>query len=344
MLKLAYPYVLILLPLALLLRPRKAEPGSVAAPHLPIHSWLTRLPGVGMITPARSRWRQLLLLLAWIALVVALARPQHVGKPVNLALSGRDLLLVVDISPSMQTQDMVMNNQQMSRLDAVKEVVADFIAQRKGDRIGLELFGTQPYIQAPLTFDHKTVQTLLNESQPGMAGRATSIGDAIGLAVKRLKDRPQKERVVILLTDGANTAGELPPAKAAAIAADAHVKIYTIGIGADSMQQNGFFGPVIVNPSADLDAQLLKKIASKTGGQYFRAKNTPELAQIYQDIDQLEPIKLQSKPYRPTTELFMWPLGVAVSLFILVIFARLLPATTGASRRPAAARGEVTDG
>ncbi|WP_097462429.1 vWA domain-containing protein [Mangrovitalea sediminis] len=325
MLTLAYPYVLLLLPLALLLRPRRVEPSSVAAPHLPIHGWLSRLPGVGISTPTGSRWRKLILLLAWIALVIALARPQHVGKPVNLSLSGRDLLLVVDISPSMQTHDMVMNNQQVSRLDAVKEVVADFIAHRKGDRIGLELFGTQPYIQAPLTFDHKTVQTQLDESQPGMAGRATSIGDAIGLAVKRLKDRPQKERVVVLLTDGANTAGQLPPAKAAAIAADAHVKIYTIGIGADSMQQQGFFGMQTINPSADLDAQLLKKIASKTGGQYFRAKNTPELAQIYQAIDQLEPINLQSKQYRPTTELFVWPLGVAVILFLLVIFARAIP-------------------
>lgn len=325
MLTLAYPYVLLLLPLALLLRPRRVEPSSVAAPHLPIHGWLSRLPGVGISTPTGSRWRTLILLLAWIALVIALTRPQHVGKPVNLSLSGRDLLLVVDISPSMQTHDMVMNNQQVSRLDAVKEVVADFIANRKGDRIGLELFGTQPYIQAPLTFDHKTVQTQLDESQPGMAGRATSIGDAIGLAVKRLKDRPQKERVVILLTDGANTAGQLPPAKAAAIAADAHVKIYTIGIGADSMQQQGFFGMQTVNPSADLDARLLKKIASMTGGQYFRAKNTPELAQIYQAIDQLEPINLQSKQYRPTTELFVWPLGVAVILFLLVVFARAIP-------------------
>lgn len=321
MLTLAYPWLLVLLPLPLLFR-RQGEKAPVAAPHLPTGHWLTRLPGVTGVTRTRASWRRWLVLLAWIALVLALARPQWVGPPVNTSVSGRDIMLAVDISPSMQTHDMVVHDRQVSRLDALKHVVSNFIAKRKGDRIGLILFGTQPYIQAPLTFDHKTLKQLLDEAQAGMAGRATAIGDAIGLAVKRLKNRPEKERVLILLTDGANNAGELPPDKAAQIAHDAHVKIYTIGIGANAMEMNGFFGPQVVNPSQDMDTGLLKKIARETGGQFFRATSAPKLAMIYQDINKLEPINLESRAYRPTTDLFFWPLAVAVVLLLMVWASR----------------------
>lgn len=321
MLTLAYPWLLVLLPLPLLFRP-KGEKAPVAAPHLPTRHWLASLPGVTGVTRTRASWRRWLALLSWIALVVALARPQWVGAPVNTSVSGRDIMLAVDISPSMQTHDMVVNDRQVSRIHALKRVVGQFIAKRKGDRIGLILFGTRPYIQAPLTFDHKTLKQLLDEAEPGMAGRATAIGDAIGLAVKRLKNRPEKERVLILLTDGANNAGALPPAKAAQIAHDAHVKIYTIGIGATSMEMNGFFGPQVVNPSQDMDVGLLKKIAKDTGGHFFRATSTPKLAMIYQDINKLEPINLESRAYRPTTDLFYWPLALAMALLLIVWVSR----------------------
>ncbi|TBW56626.1 VWA domain-containing protein [Marinobacter halodurans] len=318
MLSFAYPWLLLLVLLPLLWwRRRRTDADQVAAPSIPVGHWLTNLPGVSRSGNARSRWQKLLLLAAWVLLVVALARPQYIGEDVNLPVTGRDLLLAVDISPSMEEEDMIVGQRQVNRLTAVKDVLDEFIKRREGDRLGLLLFGTQPYIQAPLSFDHETIRTLLQEAQLGMAGRATAIGDAIGLAVKRLRDRPQDQRVLILLTDGANTAGEVSPDKAAEIAAAAGVRIYTIGIGAEAMLQRGFLGTRKVNPSRDLDEDLLKRIASQTGGQYFRARSTPELESIYNTIDKLEPIELEGKQYRPTTDLFYWPAGIAIALLLI---------------------------
>jgi Ca-activated chloride channel family protein len=221
----------------------------------------------------------------------------------------------------MEERDMILGNRRVDRLTAVKDVLNQFITRREGDRLGLLLFGTQPYIQAPLSFDHKTIRTLLDEARLGMAGRATAIGDAIGLAVKRLRDRPQEQRVLILLTDGANTAGEVTPEKAAEIAASAGVRIYTIGMGAESMVQEGFLGSRQINPSRDLDEDLLRQISQQTGGRYFRARSTPELEMIYETISQLEPIELDGNHYRPTIELFYWPAGLAAVLMILALLA-----------------------
>lgn len=318
MLAFAYPWLLLLCLLPVLWwRRRKGPAEQVAAPTLPVGHWLSDLPGVSRSGNSRSLWQKLLLLCAWLLLVAAVARPQYVGEGVQLPVTGRDLLLAVDISPSMEEEDMILGQRQVNRLTAVKNVLDDFITRREGDRLGLLLFGTQPYIQAPLSFDHETIRTLLQEAQLGMAGRATAIGDAIGLAVKRLRDRPQEQRVLILLTDGANTAGEVSPDKAAEIAAAAGVRIYTIGMGAESMIQRGFLGTRKVNPSRDLDEDLLKRIASQTGGRYFRARSTPELEMIYENIDQLEPIELEGKQYRPTTDLFYWPAGLGVLLVVL---------------------------
>jgi Ca-activated chloride channel family protein len=219
---------------------------------------------------------------------------------------------------------MVVEGRRTNRLQAVKHVLHDFIERRRGDRLGLLLFGTEPYIQAPLTFDLGTVRTLLDEAGIGMAGRATAIGDAIGLAVKRLRNRPQEQRVVILLTDGANTAGEIPPDKAADIAKAAGVRLYTIGIGAESIVQGGLLGSRRVNPSRDLDEGLLKRMAQQTGGQYFRARSLSELERIYESIDQLEPMELEGKRYRPVTELFAWPAGLAALLWLALQLGRVL--------------------
>jgi Ca-activated chloride channel family protein len=270
-----------------------------------------------------------------VLLVTALARPQHVGEQVQLPVTGRDLLLAVDISPSMDEQDMVVQGRSINRLQAVKRVLHDFIERREGDRLGLLLFGTEPYIQAPLTFDRRTVRTLLDESGIGMAGRATAIGDAIGLAVKRLRNRPQEQRVVILLTDGANTAGEIPPDKAAEIAKAAGVRIYTIGIGAESMVQRGLLGSRRINPSRDLDEGLLTRMAQQTGGQYFRARSLPELELIYESINQLEPIELEGKRYRPVNELYAWPAGLAVLIWLALQLGRalMLARATGTHHR-----------
>ena len=190
----------------------------------------------------------------------------------------------------------------------------DFINRRVGDRVGLILFGTQAYLQTPLTFDRKTVQTLLDESAIGLAGDNTAIGDAIGLAVKRLKNQPANSRVLILLTDGANTAGEISPLKAAELAAANQLKIYTIGVGADEMIVRSFFGNRKVNPSRDLDENTLVKVAESTGGRYFRARNADELNNIYMLLDQLEPVEKDKQYFRPRSELYYWPLSLALAL------------------------------
>lgn len=322
MLSFAYPWLLALIALPLLLRPRKRHTPTVEAPVLPTEHWLSDLPGVSRSGSHNPLLKKLLLLLTWILLVTALARPQYLGEQVQLPVTGRDLLLAVDISPSMDERDMVTQGRSINRLQAVKGVLHDFIERREGDRLGLLLFGTEPYIQAPLTFDLGTVRTLLDESGIGMAGRATAIGDAIGLAIKRLRDRPQEQRVVILLTDGANTAGEIPPDKAAEIAKAAGVRIYTIGIGAESMIQRGLLGSRRINPSRDLDEDLLTRMAQQTGGQYFRARSLPELELIYESIDQLEPIELEGKRYRPVTELYVWPAGLAVLIWLTLQLGR----------------------
>ncbi|MCM0611571.1 VWA domain-containing protein [Marinobacter sediminum] len=326
MLTLAYPWLLVLALVPLLLQWRRPMGQSVDAPILPVGHWLSDLPGVSRKGNATPLWQKLLLFVMWLLLVVAIARPQHVGEQVQMPVSGRDLMLVVDISPSMDEQDMIIQGRTINRLQAVKVVLDDFITRRKGDRLGLILFGTQPYVQAPLTFDLETVRTLMKESGLGMAGRATAIGDAVGLSVKRLRDRPQDQRVVVLLTDGANTAGAIAPDKAAEIAKAASVRIYTIGIGAESMVQRGFLGSRQVNPSRDLDEGLLTRMAQQTGGRYFRARSLPELEMIYESINQLEPIELEGKYYRPVTELYVWPAGISAILWLLLLLTRQLKA------------------
>ena len=270
-----------------------------------------------------STWTRLLVILAWILLVGAVARPQWIGEPLSTPISGRDLLLAVDISGSMQIKDMELDSQQVERLTMIKKIAGNFIKRRQGDRIGLILFGTRAYLQVPLSLDRKTVNQLLQESLIGMAGKKTAIGDALGLAVKRLQKRPGKRKVLILLTDGANTAGSIEPVKAAELAAEAKVSIYTIGVGADRMVVDTFFGKRIVNPSADLDEKTLQKIAKLTGGRYFRARDPRELEKIYALLDKLEPVVSEDQNLRPVRDLFYWPLSAALLLaFLLMVIRR----------------------
>lgn len=259
--------------------------------------------------------------LGWVSLLTAAARPQWVGEIVDLPRSGRDLLLAVDTSGSMDTRDMALGGKIAARFDAVKAIAGDFIQRRVGDRIGLVLFGSQAFLMTPLTFDRNTVLTQLNESAVGLAGRETAIGDAIGLSVKRLLGRPKNQRVLILLTDGVNTAGQLEPHQATEVAVAEHVRIYTIGIGAEAMRVDSFFGSKWVNPSADLDVAMLTEMAQKTGGRFYRARNTEELAQIYHEIDQLEPSVADNEHYRPMQELFYWPLAIALLLACVAVVA-----------------------
>ena len=307
-----WPWLLAALPLPLLIRwliPARlpTEQSALKVPFLEDFS-----DGTTRTLSEAKQWPLLLATIAWLLLILACTRPQWLGEPIEQAVSGRDLMMAVDLSGSMEEQDFMINKQRVDRLTATKWVAGDFINRRVGDRLGLILFGTQAYLQTPLTFDRKTVLTLLNESAIGLAGDNTAIGDAIGLAVKRLKNQPANSRVLILMTDGANTAGEVSPLKAAELAAENQLKIYTIGIGADEMVVRSFFGSHKVNPSRDLDEKTLIKIAQSTGGRYFRARNADELNNIYMLLDKLEPIEKDKQYFRPRSELYFWPLALAL--------------------------------
>lgn len=316
-----WPYAAALALLPLLFRTSSTDDSvhsDMAAPTIAAYTQAHAQYGFATASSHREHKRKkVFLYVLWLLLTIALMRPQLFGASVELPLEGRDLMLAIDISPSMKEVDMPLEGRRATRIDVVKSVVGDFSQRREGDRIGLILFGTQPYVQSPLSFDTETVNTLLQEAFLGMAGQATAIGDAIALAVKRLKERPEQSRVLILLTDGANTAGEIPPQKAAQLASSFGVKIYTVGIGADEMLQRSFFGSRSVNPSADLDEDMLRTIADTTEGAYFRARNTEELEQIYSEIDQLEPIESAKRTYRPQKSLTYVPVLMALLLFVL---------------------------
>ena len=269
-----------------------------------------------------KRWRLGLSLLAWCLLVLAASRPQWLGESISINISGRDLMIAVDLSDSMRTSDFQLNGKDVNRLVATKAVASGFIEQRQGDRLGLILFGTQAYLQTPMTFDTNTINRLLQESALGLAGERTAIGDAIGLALKRLGDSDQPSRVLILMTDGANTAGEVTPIKAAQLAADKGLKIYTVGIGADEQIRQTWFGLRKVNPSAQLDEKTLTAIAKVTGGQYFRARDTKELIKIYELLDRLEPLDRDQQQFRPINALYYWPLAFALLLGVFLFLRK----------------------
>ena len=261
-----------------------------------------------------------LALLAWCCLVFAAARPQWVGDSVNIPVSGRSLMLAVDISGSMENEDMLINRQPVSRLTAVKAVAGEFIEKREGDYLGLILFGLNAYLQSPLSYDRQTVRILLNEAVVGLAGKDTAIGDAIGLAVKRLRRQPAENRILILLTDGANTAGAVEPLKAADLAAQEGIKIYTIGVGDSGIKVGGIFG--LRTLGSDLDETTLKAIAAKTGGRYFRARDINELQKIYALLDEIEPVSDEQQSFRPVKELYQWPLVLALILAMMTGIVR----------------------
>ncbi len=344
MIEFAWPYALLLLPLPLLLRyllsPHQKDEAALRVP------FFRQLASMSKESPLHSRslarktgLPHLLSTLAWLSLIIAVCRPMWIGDPINLPTSGRDLMIAVDISGSMKREDLTLKDEPVTRLEVVKEVLGEFISERKGDRIGLILFGTQAYLQAPLTFDRQAVETLLDESQIGFAGEQTAIGDAIGLATKRLRKRPEASRVMILLTDGANTAGQITPEKATEIALAEQIKIHTIGVGATEMEVSspfgGIFGRRTMNPSADLDEKMLQQIANQTGGQYFRAYNTHELQQIYATLDQIEPIDQEAETFNPVKSLYYWPLSLFLLLSLLTAGIRLYPIYRHAWRRTA---------
>jgi len=257
------------------------------------------------------------LIAIWCLVISAASQPQWLGEPINIPTEGREMMLAVDLSGSMQVEDMSLNGSTVNRLDMLKVVLGDFIERRTGDKLGLILFADDAYMQTPMTFDRKTVKQMLDETVLGLVGKQTAIGDAIALAVKRFDEKEKSNKVLLLLTDGQNTAGKILPAEALELAKAKDVTIYSIGIGADVMLQRSIFGSRKVNPSSELDEDTLTQLAQETGGRYFRAKNTQEMEQIYQLLDELEPIEQEQEQMRPLRVLFHYPLALALMLALL---------------------------
>ena len=316
---LAWPWALLTLPLPWLMRALLPEARGLSEAGL-------RVPSLSDFDMLRDRsdvehlrnWRFWVAVLAWLLLVLAAARPERIGDELDVPVAGRNLMLAVDLSGSMDQKDFELAGRRVDRLTATKAVASDFISRREGDRIGLILFGERAYLQVPLTLDRDTVKILLLEAEIGLAGEKTAIGDAITLAVRRVHEQEEDagDQVLVLLTDGANTAGEVEPLKAAELAQQVGLRIYTIGIGADQMEVASLLGGRRrVNPSADLDEETLMQIAASTGGRYFRATDTASLQDIYRLVDELEPVEEPESGFRPVKSYFFWPLGLA---FLLV--------------------------
>jgi Ca-activated chloride channel homolog len=324
MFELANPWFLLLSPLPILIwyfLPEVSSKMSYAV-KVPFFDMMQRVVYSEKLSANSQKW-YFLPGLIWACLILALAGPRYVGNIMPVERQGRNIMMALDLSGSMQIDDMRLNGRPSTRLAVVKTTAKQFIDKRQGDRIGLILFGSKAYIQTPLTFDRKTVLNMLDDATVGLAGQTTSIGDAIGLAIKRLDKVAANSRVLILLTDGANNSGVLGPIQAAKIAKSDGIKIYTIGIGAREMMVRGFFGTKALNPSTDLDEDTLKEIAKITKGRYFRATDTAQLAQIYQTIDKLEPVKADKSYFRPIKEYYYYPLAFALLLLIYLV-AKLL--------------------
>lgn len=315
---LAWPAWLLAIPLPwLLARWRRTGNDAGDALRLPIAERIARVAGASGRGARRSA-PGLLAGLAWIALCVAAARPQQLGEPVHPPARGRDLMLALDLSGSMSEPDMELGGAIVDRLTAAKAVLADFIDRRAGDRLSLIVFGRQAHVLTPPTADHETVLDQLADSVVGLAGQETAIGDAIGLAVRRLRGQESGQRVLILLTDGVNTAGALDPGRAARIAADENVRIHTIAFGGDGTMS--LFGLRVPMPGGEeTDPRMLREVAAITGGRFFRAKATEELAGIYAEIDRLEPVARPGRAVRPRIERYPVALAAALVLALLAL-------------------------
>ncbi len=313
----AWPWLLLALPLPWLAR-RLLPPArsASAALRVPYGARLEAIAGPGGI--ARGGHAAWWLWLAWVLLCVAAARPQQLGEAMQPPQTGRDLMLAVDLSGSMGEEDMTLGNVVVDRLTAAKAVIADFLDRRQGDRVGLLVFGQKAYALAPLTLDRESVRQQLQGSVIGLAGRETAIGDAIGLAVKRLRAQPAGQRVLILLTDGVSNAGQLDPVKAAELARDSGVRVHTIAFGGEGGDLSVFGFRLPVPGGGDsMDEATLKRIADLTGGRTFRARDTAELAGIYTEINRLEPVQRPGERVQPRLERYPWPLAASLLCALL---------------------------
>ncbi len=316
MFELAFPWAFLLLPLPLLLwffLPKASLQLSAALKVPFFHAMSQLMDKEQKSLSARSAIS--LFLVIWILLLFALSGPRWVGQPQPIARESHNIMLALDISGSMEFSDMILNGRPATRLDVVKAAAMQFVKERSGDKLGLILFGSNAYLQTPLTYDRANVLMRIDDATVGLAGQTTSIGDALGLAVKRLQSAPTQGRVIILLTDGANNSGVLTPERAAELAKFDDIKVYTIGLGGDITPDT--LSSVFYNgATSDLDEDTLKEIAKTTGGKYFRATDVQSLQQIYSMINQLEVTKQEQETIRPQHEYYPWPLAIALALFL----------------------------
>lgn len=307
----AWPWLWLALPVPLLMRWWPLRDAHTPALRVPYE--------MGRFAPApgtrRQSLRYLLLWLGWLCLCAAAARPQQLGEVLEPPQQARQMMLALDLSGSMQEADMQLGGRVVERLTAAKAVLADFLERREGDRIGLLVFGQRAYALTPLTRDHASVREQLRDSVVGLAGQETALGDAIALSVKRLRDQPEGQRVLILLTDGVNTAGQLEPLKAAELARAEGVRVHTVAFGGSGAIR--FFGLPVATAEDPIDEQTLRAIATETGGRFFRAYNTEELAGIYAELDRLEPVIAAGPAVRPKIERYPWPLAAALLFGVL---------------------------
>lgn len=311
MFELATPWVLMLLLLPLLcwyVVPQ-AKASLPTALRVPFYAAMQAVVTDKEPSPLRQA-KLVLPLLIWSLLVFALSGPRWVGEARPIVREGHNIMMALDLSGSMELADMLLHGRPVSRLTVVKRAAEQFVQNRVGDKIGLILFGTRAYLQTPLTYDRHNILERIEDATVNLAGKTTSIGDAVGLAVKRLVDVPPKGRVIILLTDGANNSGVLAPLKAADLAKDEGIKLYTIGLGARADLQDDFLGSAV----ADLDETSLRNMAKLTGGRYFRASDTESLQSIYQMIHQLETVPQEQASIRPQKEYYPWFVGLALLL------------------------------
>lgn len=329
MFEFAYLWVWLLLPLPWLMRAvlpaAQHQQTPLALPKA------ARFISPRQVTQPASVKFWLLPTLVWLCLLATLAQPQWVGEPVPVTQERREMMIALDLSGSMQAEDMTLHGRQVTRLQMAHSILADFIERRHGDRIGLIVYADDAYVYSPLTTDLKALAQLAREAQIGLAGQRTALGDAIALSFKTMEDSDSEPPIVLMLTDGINNSGSISTEEALRLAEHTSVRMHTIGIGSDEIVIQGLFGERRIDPSAEMDEAFLQQIATATGGHYFRAHNEDEMRQIYALIDELEPIADDSQHLRPRYSLAHWPLGAGAALVVLMLVGRLV--RTQQSRR-----------
>ena len=313
MFEFAWAWAWILFPLPMIwwvVRPRAHKGTQFSFPNIQ-----KRVPSNSESTS--SRWRRHVLpMLLWACLLSALAQPRWVGESIPVEQEAREILIAMDLSGSMQVDDMVMDGQRVTRLYAAHSILADFIRRRTGDRVGLVLYADSAHLYVPVTSDLETVAALAEEAEIGLVGQRTALGDAIGISIRYFLERKAEQKVLIMLTDGMVNSGSLSAEDALTLARNNDVTIYPVGIGAEEMVVSGLFGNRRINPSQELNEQFLSEVAIATNGEYFRARSVEEMERIYEVIDQLEPVQSDSQFFRPSQSLAHWSVGLA--LFIVL--------------------------